>query len=461
MHDILHKAVRLMETMGAEFCDARSQTVKSIGIQSVNGDIRHLSDKTMSGVCLRARISGRWGYYTSSSFDEDDIGNASSEAVRNASGTPVQSSELNVRSIRTTAVQNVKIHPRDVDMKEKVNAVLDIDSSQTADMVLNRIGSYSEEVSRSIIVNSAGSEIDWEEVRTRLRAVSVASDGRRMERYYNGPDGTCGFELVRSADIESLGRSTAEEAVRMLSAKRAPSGPMTVISDPMISGLLAHEVIGHASEADEVAKRRSFLTDAVGKRVASDVISMYDDGTVKGAHGTILYDDEGTPASCTEIIRDGVYRGYMHTLESASRMNAEPTGNGRAENFGKRIWARMTNTFFGPGDRTLDDLVADTKYGILCDKMINGMEDPAGGGFEAKVLRGFLIENGKITDMLQSFTLTGRALEILMTADAATKEVIFDGGMCGKGIEDWVNVSSGGPYCRSNIIVGGGLYGSS
>ncbi|MCL1984115.1 MAG: metallopeptidase TldD-related protein, partial [Methanomassiliicoccaceae archaeon] len=155
-------------------------------------------------------------------------------------------------------------------------------------------------------------------------------------------------------------------------------------------------------------------------------------------------------------IRDGIYTGYMHTLESASLMNVPPTGNGRAENFGKRIWARMTNTFFGPGDRTLDDLIADTEHGILCEKMVNGMEDPVGGGFEAKVLRGFLIENGKVKDMLRSFTLTGRALEILRTVDAATKDVVFDGGMCGKGIEDWVNVSSGGPYCRSSIIVGGG-----
>jgi TldD protein len=224
----------------------------------------------------------------------------------------------------------------------------------------------------------------------------------------------------------------------------------------MVSGLLAHEVMGHASEADEVVKRRSFLTDAVGKEVASPVISMYDDGTVSKAHGTILYDDEGTPASRTAIIENGIYKGYMHTLESASLMGVRPTGNGRAENFGKRIWTRMTNTFFGPGDRALDDLIADTRYGILCDKMVNGMEDPVGGGFEAKVLRGFLIENGRITDMLRSFTLTGRALEILRTTDAATKDVIFDGGMCGKGIEDWVNVSSGGPYCRSVIIVGGG-----
>ncbi|MCL2890430.1 MAG: TldD/PmbA family protein [Methanomassiliicoccaceae archaeon] len=456
MHHILEKAVKRMERLGAEFCDARSQTVKSIGIQSVNGDIRHLSDKMMGGVCLRAWIDGRWGYYTSTSFGDEDIENAAAAAVRNASGAPKGRIDLSVEPLKVKKMQSLKIHPANVDTDEKVNAVLDLDSSQTADNILNRVGSYSEDIRKNVLINSAGSDMEWEEVRVRFRAMSIASDGEHMERYYNGPDGTCGFELVKDLDIERLGRETAKEAVLMLKAKRAPNGSISVITDPMVSGLLAHEVMGHASEADEIVKKRSFLTDAVGKEVASPVISMYDDGTVPKAHGTILYDDEGTPASRNAIIENGVYKGYMHTLESASIMGVKPTGNGRAENFGKRVWSRMTNTFFGPGDRTLDDLIADTKYGVLCDKMVNGMEDPVGGGFEAKVLRGFLIENGKITDMLRSFTLTGRALEILRTTDAATKDMIFDGGMCGKGIEDWVNVSSGGPYCRSTIIVGGG-----
>ncbi|MCL1984246.1 MAG: TldD/PmbA family protein, partial [Methanomassiliicoccaceae archaeon] len=315
-----------MQALGAEFCDARSQTVRTVGIQSINGDIRHLSDKVLGGVCLRAWVNGRWGYYTATSFDRDDAGHAARTAVANASGSPKGRLELNVGTVRKKEIQNVKIHPNDVDMKEKVDAVLDADRSQICDKVLNRIGSYGEEICRNILVNSAGSEIEWEEIRTRFRAMSVASDGDRMERYYDGPDGTCGFELVKNTDIERLGRETAKEAVLTLKAKRAPNGSMTVISDPMISGLLAHEVMGHASEADEVVKRRSFLTDAVGKRVASDVVSMYDDGTVPKAHGTILYDDEGTPASRTQIIRDGIYTGYMHTLESASLMNVPPTG---------------------------------------------------------------------------------------------------------------------------------------
>jgi len=205
-----------------------------------------------------------------------------------------------------------------------------------------------------------------------------------------------------------------------------------------------------------VVKKRSFLSNMVGKQVGSDLVTLVDDGSLKGAHGYIPFDDEGTPSSRTVVIEDGVYRNFLQSLETAAHMNVAPTGNGRCENFSRRNWVRMTNTFIEAGDWNLEEMIAGVEEGILCEKMINGMEDPVGGGFEAKVLRGHLIRNGRIADMVRSFTLTGRALEILGTVDAVGDDLQHDGGYCGKGIEDWVPVSSGGPHIRSRMIVGGG-----
>jgi TldD protein len=242
----------------------------------------------------------------------------------------------------------------------------------------------------------------------------------------------------------------------MLSAKRCPSGETTCITDPMISGLLAHEVMGHASEADEIVKKRSFLSNVVGTKVASDLVTMVDDGTLDSAHGYIPFDDEGTRSSRTVIIDRGEYQGYMQSLETAAEMRVKPTGNGRAQDPHRRVFVRMTNTFFEAGDWKLEEMIEGIKHGVLTDRAISGMEDPVGGGFEAKALRGFLIENGEVTDMLRGFTLTGKALEILKTTDAVGKKLELDGGTCGKGVEDFVPVSSGGPHCRSRIILGGG-----
>ena len=455
--DVLSEAVARMQDLGAEFSDARSQTVRVVGVSSINGDLRQLVRKSTGGVCLRAWNGGRWGYGTTTSFDRASVLEAAERAVRNASGEKRSDLHLEPAVVRRHDRADVRIHPDSVDLTEKIAAARDLDKAQSNDdRIINSMGSYSEEVKTNALVNSAGSDMSWEEVRTLCRAMSVAADGQRMERYYDGPDSTLGFEIVRDLDIEELGRTTASEAIATLKADRAPSGNLTVISDPMVSGLLAHEAMGHASEGDEITKKRSFLTDAVGRKVASDIISMYDNGTVRGAHGSVPYDDEGTPSSCATIIDHGEYRGYMHSLETASQLGVAPTGNGRAENYGKRVWVRMTNTYFGPGEWDCDEIIADTKDGILCDKMINGMEDPVGGCFEAKCLRGFLIRNGEIVKPLQSFTLTGRSVDILSSADALSKEVILDGGMCGKGIEDWVRVSSGGPYMRARMIVGGG-----
>jgi TldD protein len=193
----------------------------------------------------------------------------------------------------------------------------------------------------------------------------------------------------------------------------------------------------------------------VGKVVANEQITMIDNGTVEGAYGSLQFDDEGTPTSRTVVIQDGVYTGYMQNLETGAEMGVPSTGNGRAQDFGRRMWVRMTNTYFEPGDWKLEEMLEDVKFGILTDKFVNGMEDPVGGGFEAKAHRGFLIENGKITKPLRAITLTGKALDILKTTDAVGNKLSLDAGTCGKGSEDYVPVTSGGPYCRSKLIAGG------
>ncbi len=457
MEELLIEAVERMRDLGAKFCDARKQSVKSMQIQVVDGAVRSLNTTRSGGVCFRSRSNGAWGYASCPGSEKADIMEAAEAAVHNAvGGTAKGKGELKGIVTLGKVKADVGKHPDKVSLKDKLKLVLDLDKAQRVDKkVVNSNAMYLESVKNSEVVNSLGTRVEWEEVRGRLIAQSVASDAGRTEIFYKIKDGTKGFDMFEAIDVEEMGRFTGSEVVKMLSAKKCPSGTLTCITDPTITGLLAHEVMGHASEADEVVKKRSFLTPVVGKKVASSQITMLDDGTFQGAHGMIPFDDEGTPSSRTTIIDKGVYKGYMHNLETATEMGVRPTGNGRAESTSRRVFVRMTNTFFAPGDWNLEEMIEGVKYGVLTDKMISGMEDPVGGGFEAKALRGFLIENGKVTDMLRGFSLTGKALDILKTTDAVGKELKLDGGTCGKGVEDFVPVSSGGPFCRSKIILGG------
>ena len=456
MDDLMEAALSKMMESGAQFCDVHYQRISDITIRSLNGILRDLSDKSLEGLCCRSWRNGRWGFASTTSLDMSSVKEVASKAVKNSMNSPVSDLLLQPKENRHRMKAEVQIHPYDVPLEEKVAAVLDLDYSQKMDKISNRVASYVEELKHNHVLNSQGTDVAWEEVRTRFRAMSIASDSSRLERYYAGPDSSSGFESVKNTDITALGRKTAEEAIRSLGAVKAPSGKLTVISDPTVTGLLAHEVMGHASEADEVVKHRSFLTNKVGKKVGSELVTLVDDGSLKGAHGYIPFDDEGTPSSRTLVIENGIYKSFIDNLETAQIMNVKPTGNGRCENFGRRNWVRMTNTFIEAGDWDLESMIEGVHHGVLCEKMINGMEDPVGGGFEAKVLRGYLIENGRVSDMLRSFTLTGQALEILRTVDAVGNDLSLDGGYCGKGIEDWVPVSSGGPHIRSQMIVGGG-----
>jgi TldD protein len=458
MIDLLKKAVGVMQEAGAQFCDARYQKVNRTAIQIVDGGVRSLAEDLTGGLCLRARNSGSWGYASTNDLDRKSVFLAAERAVSNArlgssKGVLIPDGKAQKRDLKAS----VGMHPSKVPLEEKLALTKDLEKAQrVSPKIVNSAAFYMDSVRTNWLVNSFGSELRWEEVRGRLFGQPIASDGSHTELFYNVVDGTKGFEMFKSLDLDELGRYCGNEAVGMLSAKKCPSGEHICITDPSVSGLLAHEVMGHASEADEIIKKRSFLSTVVGKKVASDLITMVDDGTVEGAYGSLPFDDEGTPTSKTTIIEDGVYKGYLHSLETAAEMRVAPTGNGRAQDPFRRVFVRMTNTYFAAGDWKLEEMLEDVKFGVMTDRFISGMEDPVGGGFEGKALRGFLIENGKVTDMLRSFTLTGKALEILKTTDAVAKDLRLDGGHCGKGNEDMVPVSDGGPYCRSRIILGGG-----
>jgi len=172
--------------------------------------------------------------------------------------------------------------------------------------------------------------------------------------------------------------------------------------------------------------------------------------------GSYPFDSEGTPSSRTVIIQDGIFQGYMHTLETAILMGVSPTGNGRAQDYNSRIFARMSNTFFDIGDWSDEEIIAETKDGLYVKRMISGMEDVVGGGVQCTALKGFIIKNGEITQLVRSMTLAGKVLEILKTVDAVGNNLSFTGGNCGKGEEDFISVTSGGPHMRMEMVVGGG-----
>lgn len=459
---MMTKVIQEIPEKDVSFADMRQESHASTQIMVVNGDLRRFSRATKGGTVARVLVGECWGMSSTSeplSFEicKTLLEDATKSAKANARFSRKLLDFSEVQPIEQTLWQKCKVDPADVSTEEKLEFVMALDKSlQTDDRIVNRNSIYTDTKKIFHLVNTAGSQLEWDEIRTRAVVQPVAREGNKMQFNYDFRGGKTGYELIKAIDIEPFGADCAKGALELLAAEKPPSGKMTVIADGDNSGLIAHEVCGHASEADEVVKKRSFLTDMAGVKVGTDLITMVDDGTLKEFAGSYPFDSEGTPSSRTVIIENGVFKGYMHTIETASLMGVAPTGNGRAQDYNRRIFARMTNTFFDVGDWKDEDIIADTKDGLYVIKSLSGMEDVVGGGVQCSALKGYIIKNGELTQLVRSMTLAGKVLEILQTVDAVGNKLQFAGGTCGKGEEDFIPVTSGGPHMRMEMVVGGG-----
>ncbi len=462
MLDTMAKVIDSLLEKDVAFADIRQESHASTRIMVVNGDLRRFNRATKAGIVARALVGECWGM--ASTFEtlttencKDLLSDAVKSAKANARFSRKDLDFSEIKAIEKTVWQKSKVDPAEVSTEEKLEFVMALDKAQKTDeRIVNTNSVYNDAKRVYRLVNTAGSRLEWDELRTLAVVQPIAREGNRMHFNYDVKGGRAGYELIRAIDPHSFSAECSKGALELLTAEKPPAGKMTVVVDGAISGLIAHEVCGHASEADEVVKGRSFLTGQVGVKLGTEHVTMVDDGTLKDESGSFPFDSEGTPASRTLIIENGVFKGYMHTLETAILMGVKPSGNGRAQDYNRRIFARMTNTFFDKEEWKDEEIIADTKDGLYVQMAMSGMEDVVGGGVQCSALKGYIIKNGEKTQLIRSMSLAGKVLEILKTVDAVGDKLEFWGGTCGKGEEDYIPVSSGGPHMRAEMVVGGG-----
>lgn len=456
------QAIEGLSDSEISFADIRQESRTGTSLVVVNGVLRTFNRSSRSGTVARVLVGESWGQASTTQAAtrrrlEDLLSDASRMAKATAEYSRKRIDLSGVIPVEKRVWQKVLEDPAEVSTEDKLDFVMELDEAQKVDdRIVNANSSYADAKSVNRLVNTAGTSLEWDELRVRVTVNPVAREGDRMQFDYDTLSGLQGFEMARRLDVAEFASKPAKGAIEMLSASKPPSGKLKVVIDGDLAGVVAHEVCGHGSEADEVVKGRSFLTDMVGKQVGTELVSMVDDGTIEGRYGTFPFDSEGTPSSRTMIIDKGVYAGYLHTIETASLMGVSPTGNGRAQDYNRRIFARMTNTFFDVGDWSNDEMISDTKDGVYVMKAMSGMEDVVGGGVQVSALKGYIIKNGELTELVRSLALAGKVLDILNTVDAVGNELQFTGGTCGKGEEDWAPVTSGGPHMRAEMIIGGG-----
>jgi TldD protein len=278
------------------------------------------------------------------------------------------------------------------------------------------------------------------------RQVGLSSGGGRIGNEY--------FELKKSPG--DLGKEAAGQALQLLDAVDAPAGPMELILAPAESGVLLHESVGHPLEADFIRKGTSAYTGRTGDRVASELVTVIDDGTVMNDRGSINFDDEGTIPTPTVLIENGVLKGFMHDRISAGLFGVPPTGNGRRESYRYPPAPRMTITYLANGKHEPEEILRSTKKGIYCMTFRGGQVDISNGDFVFVPIEAYLIESGRIVAPVKNLTLIGNGPDVLSKVTMVGNDFAFSDGRwtCGKG--QHVPVGVGLPTVKiSEITVGG------
>jgi TldD protein len=257
--------------------------------------------------------------------------------------------------------------------------------------------------------------------------------------------GSAGWEVLNWSDEEI--QSVVDGALALLSAERIEPGEYRIITAPGVSGTICHESFGHGVETDMFLKERARAAHFIDKVVGSPLVNIADDPSQLGSYGSYFFDDEGHMAAPTQIVENGVFRRGITDRYSAAALEIPRSANGRRQDYSRKAYARMSNTFFSPGTSTLNEMIAQVDHGIFLDKWSSGMEDPLGWGIQVTCQYGHEIKGGKITDrVFAPVGISGYVPEVLQSITAVSNELKMDGGTCGKGHKEQVPVASGGPH---------------
>ncbi|MYD75117.1 MAG: metalloprotease TldD, partial [Gammaproteobacteria bacterium] len=260
-------------------------------------------------------------------------------------------------------------------------------------------------------------------------------------------------------DDRALGyaRDAVQQALVNLESREAPAGEMTVVLGPGWPGILLHEAVGHGLEGDFNRKKTSAYSDRIGEKVASDLCTVVDDGTIADRRGSLSVDDEGIPAQRTVLIENGILRGYMQDRLNARLMNMPPTGNGRRESFSHLPMPRMTNTCMLSGKHDPEEILKSVDKGVYAVNFNGGQVDITSGQFVFSASEAYMIERGRKTYPIKGVTLIGNGPDVLTRVSMLGNDMMLDTGVgvCGKDGQS-VPVGVGQPTMRIDGLTVGG-----
>jgi TldD protein len=447
--------------LGASFCEARFFEEKHSSISIENCVAKSLRSGLSRGIGIRIIIGERWGFASTNMPSKRSVEESLQDAISGAKALRNQPGEkaeiLEVDPSVGIINHQTKTDPADISSEEKVKDMLDLEKNARtySKIVKDTFMSYRDKVTKVVTCNSFGTNIEEITPRTYVSCGVFAKRGENIQTGFMREGNIGGYEIVNEIQPDMFSEKAAEKAVKLLDASSPPSGTYTTIVDPKVGGLLVHEAFGHNSEGDLVFSGLSIVSDKLGQKVASNLVTIIDDPTIH-RNGHYVYDHEGIKAKPHLIVKDGILVGFLHSLESASKLGGEPGGSARSQSHHHSPIVRMSNTYFSPGDMNFEEIIEDVDSGVYLSGSRGGFVDEKKGQFTCHIEQAWLIEKGELTEHLRNVSISGLTLNALNNITAIGKDLIIKSpGTCGK-MGQSVPVDDGSPHLRiEGIVVGG------
>lgn len=451
-------ADRILEaalSTGGNYADLFIETRGLIRIAIANSEVTAMDYGVVQGGGVHTVLGGKTGYAFAESLDAEPLIAAARTAASIAAGSAaIQPAPVHELSFARYVSFEQPIGQASVSQRVAILERVDRAARAVSPAISQVTLDYADENQQFTIANSDGVYAEDELPLIYLRVtVTAERNGVQSEGGYR-LSARRGMELLNGDAPEQAGRAAAEQAVRMLDAVPAPAGEMPVVIAAG-GGVVFHEAVGHGLEADAVLHQASVFAERLGEKVSSELVTMFDDGTVPNARGSFNIDDEGMPAERTLLIERGRLLGFMHDRRTASLMKVAPTGNGRRQSYRFPAIPRMTNTYVERGSDSAEEVIRATPRGIYAVDFGGGQVDTGSGQFTFGLREAYLIENGKVTAPIRGANLVGSGPDVLQKIDRVAGDFGSWPGTCGKGDQS-APVTSGCPTLRiSSITVGG------
>ncbi len=443
----------------ADYVEVRVEESIVTDITYRGKDVDNLGRSVRFGGNARALVNGGWGFVSFNSLDDLDrkVDEAIGQARLVSSHTSEKAVLAHVPVVVDTVPLDVTTDARDIPLARK-KEVLDGYNSIILGYgkgVTSSSITYFDHYRRLYFANSEGTYIEQERMDVAGSIAAIATRGADTQQGRTGFGSTKDWNVVLG--LEKQVAAACDVASRMLDAPSITGGQYTVVLDPILAGVFAHEAFGHLSEADSVYENPELQKVMVlGRKFGRSELSIYDTGLDKGARGYLLYDDEGVKTEKTYLIKEGILAGRLHSRETAGKMHERATGNARAQDYRYAPIVRMRNTSIERGQASFDDMVKDVKLGVYAVEAYGGQTN--GEMFTFAAGQGYMIRDGKIAELVRDVNLTGNVFQTLQDIDMVGADFCAPemAGGCGKADQGPLPTSEWAPHIRiENVVVGG------